>query len=210
MEFIKIFLEQACWFDWAMVSGILLSMLLGFWRGFIRESLAIVAWIFGVMLILNYVDDLANWMQSWIHIESIRLVLSSLILLVVMFVMVQWVKRLLLWCVAKAGIRSLDHVLGGGFGVFRGVIMAMLVTILTARIGFAEERWWSDSVLTPLMIELNEKIPNYLPKNLKVSWQEYVTTKHKVRASDVPENIPLDLSLENIDPIDPPVVDKKG
>lgn len=192
MDFIKMFVETASWFDWLLFLGVMLSMLLGLWRGFVRESLAVVAWITGIMLVLYYVDDVSYLLSSWIHVDSIRMIISGLLLLVAMFILVQIFKVGCLWLVDKAGIKSLDHVLGGGFGVFRGLLIALLVTILTARVGFAENPWWSDSVLTPVMLKINQNIPKYLPKHLQETWQQYIT----IEAKEDNENVHSDNQVE--------------
>ncbi|MGC6404261.1 MAG: CvpA family protein [Candidatus Comchoanobacterales bacterium] len=179
MSFIQAFISGASWFDWLLFSGVFFSMVLGLWRGFVRESLAIVAWVLGVMLVLNYVDDVSSLLASWIHVASIRLIISGLLLLIMMFVCVQLVKKMMLWIVEKAGIKSLDRVLGGGFGVARGVMIGLLVTVLTARVGFADEAWWSKSVVVPMMVKLNDKIVDYLPSHLVDTWKSYIQFNDK-------------------------------
>jgi membrane protein required for colicin V production len=102
----------------------------GFLRGFVQEALSMVAWvliIFGVwMLHAPATAALAEAMGS----ESGAAVLAFLSIVIVIFALGKWISKSLGAKSRKSVLGPIDRVLGFGFGMVKGLIIATLIFLL--------------------------------------------------------------------------------
>lgn len=114
-------------FDLLLIVTIGFSMIVGFSRGFIRESLNLSAWLGAFWLMMqNY-----QWPQSLFHIwiqDAVLLKIAShffvfCLFLTIFLCIAQWLSRL----IQNSFMQSVDHSLGLVFGLVRamGIICAL-------------------------------------------------------------------------------------
>src|SRR3989338_7881346 len=104
-------------FDFVVMAIFLVSLLLGLWRGFIHEVLALLGWPIAFLLSNIYADNIARLIP--LH-DTWRLTVVYALLFAV--VLIAWgVLVMLLTKLLKAmGTGWSDRMLGGLFGVLRG------------------------------------------------------------------------------------------
>lgn len=135
-------------FDIVVLALLALCAALGFWRGLVSEVLALVAWVLAVGLAWIFSGRLA---QAMVFVEEplLRQGIAFVAILVGTLAlggMIRWIMRELLKAV---GLRALDRVLGAGFGVVKGVVIAMLIVLFGGLTGVSQAAWWREAVLTP-------------------------------------------------------------
>jgi membrane protein required for colicin V production len=94
---------------------------------------------------------------------------------VVVFVATLFASGLLSWLIKKlvetVGLRPVDRSLGAMFGLARGVVVLLAVTVLLQLLGMASEPWWKeaqgpvwlDTAIQGLKPMLPEKFGAFLP-----------------------------------------------
>jgi membrane protein required for colicin V production len=115
--------------DGVLLAVLLMSCLLGLWRGVIRETMALAAWLLGFLLSSKYAADMAvqlppDWGDNLRYLAAWLLVFGAVWL--GMSVLSALVQRL----VAVVGLGLLDRFMGGVFGVMRGGIALMAVSVV--------------------------------------------------------------------------------
>ncbi len=135
-------------FDIVVLGLLLLCAVLGFWRGLVSEVLALVAWVLAVVLAWLFSARLAQAMvfvdEPWLK-QGIAFV-AILVGTLAAGGVVRWVMRELLKAV---GLRAADRVLGAGFGVLKGLVIAMLVVLFGGLTGVSQAAWWREAAFTP-------------------------------------------------------------
>jgi membrane protein required for colicin V production len=157
--------------DWVFLGLLLLSMLLGAWRGLVFELMSVVGWVAAFVL--------AQWLGASV---GMRLPLSGASEalrypagFVVVFVGTVFVAGLLAWVTKKlieaVGLRPADRALGALFGVVRALVMLLAAATLVHMTPLKDEMLWRQStgagVLTVALKGLKPIVPQeygqYLP-----------------------------------------------
>jgi len=151
------------WVDLVLLGLLGISVLLGLWRGLVFEILSIAGWVVAYL----GAGYLSPWTEGWLPAERMGPALTHGASLVLGFVLI-----LLVWGLAAKLLRSLIHAtplsafdrLGGaGFGVLRGVLIAMLVVVMVSMTPAVESVAWRDSQLAPWLQALLHGIRPVLP-----------------------------------------------
>ena len=133
--------------DWVdvcilMVTGI--SCMFGLWRGFVREVLSLLAWIAALLIARVYSEDFAPLLGSWIASEAMQTVFAFAVLFIVTLIVGAMINHLVAKLIDISGLKLTDRLLGGVFGIARGVVILMAFVYFGASF-FATESWWAES-----------------------------------------------------------------
>jgi membrane protein required for colicin V production len=134
----------------AILSGVvLLSCVVGLWRGVIRETLALLAWIIGFVLSSNYANFFASYLPPTWN-ENLRLLAAWVLVFVAVLLCMNLLSMLMHRLVTVVGLGVLDRLMGGLFGLLRGGIALMAVSVLVG-LTPAKTAWmWKNSWMAQL------------------------------------------------------------
>ena len=143
--------------DISILIVIVISMLLGLWRGLVKEDFSLVAWIAAIFVAGFFSAPLADLMVNMLESPTVRRVLASAIL----FVLVMFIGTLLGNFMSKLstaiGLKGVDRAQGSLFGILRGMIIVLLVLFLTTPFEFSQA-WYEDSIFVPYMMIVLENV----------------------------------------------------
>lgn len=154
------------WVDLAFVALLLLSALLGLWRGLVFEVLSLAGWViayFGAPYAAPYI---AAWLPqekmgpSLLHVVS--LVLAFLLILVIWGLAAKLVRAL----IHATPLSIVDRLLGGGFGLLRGALLALLLVVIVSMTPVVKSTTWQASVLAPKLQDLLQAMRPVLPADV--------------------------------------------
>jgi membrane protein required for colicin V production len=66
--------------------------------------------------------------------------------------------------ISVVGLRPVDRILGAMFGVVRGVIFLLALSVVVHMTALHESEWWTDSKGTPMLMTLLKGIKPMLPE----------------------------------------------
>jgi membrane protein required for colicin V production len=132
--------------------------LIGFVRGFVQEVLSLLAWVVAVAMLKLFHEQLWSGITGFVGSSAGAAVLAFALLFVPTFVIVKLLARILGRRSRKSVLGPFDQMLGGGFGMLKGLIGATLfflfANLTTDMIyGADAERpgWMRDSRTYPLL-----------------------------------------------------------
>jgi membrane protein required for colicin V production len=134
--------------DWALVATLGLSVLLGLVRGVVRELFALTGWIVGILLALKLSEPLAASLPLDLPLTA-RTVLVGLFIIVGTLLLAALAAVLLRATLKAARLSLEDRLLGGMFGVLRGVLLIGIAALLAIAAGAQRQSWWEASMLLP-------------------------------------------------------------
>lgn len=151
-------------FDFAVMAIMLVSLLLGLWRGFIHEVLSLLGWPIAFMLSNMYADSIAQLIP--VSQEVLRMtvvyVLAFVIVLAVWGVLVSLLTKLL----KAAGAGWPDRALGGLFGVLRGVLVVLVLVWMAGMTTIPEHMFWRDARMSRVVEDFALLTKVWLPDNI--------------------------------------------
>jgi len=138
--------------DWGIVSILGLSIVLSLWRGFVREAISLAGWVAAFVVANMYVGNLASFLTPWIDNVTGRYVASYAILLAGTLVVGGITGLLAAQMVKASGLTVMDRLLGTGFGLVRGIIIALVLMYLLRQLAPPQNLVWLEQAqLTPYM-----------------------------------------------------------
>ena len=136
-------------FDYAVLTVILASVLLGLWRGVVSEILALAAWVVAFLVARAEAAEVARWLAGHIADPGMRLA-AAYVLVFVGVLLVFAIARMLISLMLKAvGLGLLDRLLGAGFGVLRGMVVVLMAVLVAGMTPLPRADWWRDAMLAP-------------------------------------------------------------
>jgi membrane protein required for colicin V production len=154
--------------DYILAATVLLSVLFGVARGFLRESVALLGWLVGLWLAWRYAYLLEPFLGGYLAgTELQEWVARGLVLLAV--VTASWMLGALLsYLVQRSGLTlGVDRLLGGLFGLVRGAVIVGFAVMLGQAAGLRAEPWWRESRLMPLGEEMASVLGGYVETGRK-------------------------------------------
>lgn len=134
--------------DIIILCVLIISMLVGVIRGFIKEVLSLLSWIAALFLAAYFSLPLGQFLAPFIDNEVLRRI-SAFVLI---FVIVVFLGSLIANSIAKlttaTGLRGVDRALGGLFGLLRGTVVIFLGFLLLLSLEGTQD-WWQGSILVP-------------------------------------------------------------
>ena len=157
--------------DWVFVAVLVVSFLLGAWRGLVYEVLSVMSWIAAFIVAQWQAPRVAGMLELGGSGQSVRYAAAF----VVVFIAVVFAGGLLAWLIKKlveaVGLRPIDRVLGAGFGLIRGAVLLLALAVVINMSPLKREVWWTESkgadVATAALKEMKPVLPerfgHYLP-----------------------------------------------
>lgn len=158
--------------DWLMLGVLMASLLLGFWRGFVYEVLSLAGWIAAFIVAQWWAADVVSLLP---FVQGAPASVQYAVAFVVVFVSTLFATGVLSWLVKKlidsVGLRPVDRSLGAVFGLARGVVVLLAVTVFLQLLGMTSESWWQEAegsvwlemALNGLKPLLPQKFVDFLP-----------------------------------------------
>ena len=133
-------------FDLAVIAILFVSLLFGVWRGLFYEVLSLLGWPLAFMLSNMYGEAIARH----IPIEHDVVRTTGAYALVFIAVMIVW--GMLIWGLTKflraIGLGQMDRMLGGLFGVLRGLLVVLVAVWLAGMTDIPKRPFWRDAQLS--------------------------------------------------------------
>lgn len=98
----------------------------GFVRGFVYELLSLLAWVAAIAMLTLFHAQLSRGLDSVVDTYAAAAVLAFALLFVPTFIIVKLVARAIGGRARQSVLGPVDRVLGGGFGVTKGLLAATL------------------------------------------------------------------------------------
>jgi len=151
------------WPDYAILATIAISLLVGLLRGFIKEVFSLVVWAAAFVVAYRFAGDVAVLMEEQVSLPSARTAIGFIGLFIVVLVVGGLVNYLLGRLVESTGLSGTDRLLGGLFGLVRGVALVVVAILVTGFTPLPADSWWKESKLIQSFMPLVAWSTEFLP-----------------------------------------------
>lgn len=154
------------WADFIILGIIGVSVLIGVWRGFIREALSLLAWVLAVWAALMFHGTVEQWLQPYIETPILRLAVAVLLLFFIILLLASLISLVVNKLLAKAGLSAADRIVGILFGVLRGALLVTVLILLGGLTNAPADDWWRQSMFIHYFQDLAIWARGWLPEDL--------------------------------------------
>ena len=151
--------------DYILLAAFVISVGVGFFRGFFREALSLVNWLLALWIAWRFSGVLDPVLAS-VSSPALKLWLARILMFLGVLLAGALLGHLVVVLVRKSGLTGADRGLGMVFGAARGVLVVGVLVIAFQALEMDREPWWQDSVIVPKTAELTRTIREYMDAGL--------------------------------------------
>jgi membrane protein required for colicin V production len=156
------------WVDWALLGALAISIVIGIFRGFTREVLGLASWILAIVAALLFAPAAAVYLEPHISVPSMRIASAYGLVFFTGLVLGAIVTAIVSALVRKSPLSGIDRSIGAGFGLLRGVLLAVIIVWLVGLTPARQDPWWRESLFIGKLEWLAQGLNQFVP----VDWQD--------------------------------------
>jgi membrane protein required for colicin V production len=172
--------------DIIIAVALLVSVVVGLMRGFVKEAISIAALLIAIWAALYFGPAVGDVSSSWLSSEELQMWFGRILV----FAIILSLGGLLGWGISKlvrmSVLSGMDRFFGSLFGAVRGVLLLAVFIIGGQFAGFDNDDWWLHSRLIPHVEVVADWIKVMAPRGLELLMPEDA-------AETLPVQIPEDL-----------------
>jgi len=167
------------WVDFLLILVIGLSVLTGFAAGFARVGIGFIATLLGIFFGFWFYGVAGSYFLDYVSSRAIANLIGFFVIFLGIVIIGAIVGHILARFFKWVGLSWFDRILGGAFGLVRGVVIAAaLVTVLVAFAPSPPPHSITDSKLMPYLIDASNIFAVLTPREVKDAFED---TKDKVK-----------------------------
>ena len=150
--------------DWILLALLAASRLVGAWRGLVYEVLSVMGWIAAFLLAQWLAPEVADKLPMQNSGETLRYAAAFVLVFIASVFAAGLVSALMKRLISAVGLRPVDRILGAVFGLFRGLILLLALSVVVHMTALQESDWWVASKGGPMLITLLKGLRPMLPE----------------------------------------------
>jgi membrane protein required for colicin V production len=151
------------WLDYAVLGVMLVSIGWGVWRGLVREVISLAGWVIAFLAANLFAGPLAQALPQSIARPEWRVLIAFLAIFLMTLTMTTLAALLLSKILKAVGLGGLDRMLGGFFGVVRGLLIVMAFALLAGLTSLPLHPIWKESLSGPILGRAALALKPWLP-----------------------------------------------
>ncbi|WP_022948629.1 CvpA family protein [Methylohalobius crimeensis] len=137
------------WIDYAILTVICVSALIGLMRGFVQECFSLIGWVAALWVGLHYYAALAGRLEELSIPASARAIVAFAALFIATLILGKVLGYLLGTLIDRSFLSGLNRMGGVLFGGARGLLVVLILVLWASTYQLDREPWWRDSRLLP-------------------------------------------------------------
>jgi membrane protein required for colicin V production len=135
--------------DYVVIAAVVLSAIVGAVRGFLREAIALGAWIVALFVAWHFSDMIEPHLGGLLASSHVRPWAARVIIVALILLFGAGLGAIVGHYVRLSIFSGMDRFLGFVFGAARGVVLIGVFVILGQLLKLDAEVWWRHSMLLP-------------------------------------------------------------
>jgi len=170
--------------DIAILVVTLASVVLGWFRGLVKESISIATLFVAIWAAMRLGPTAGGWLGGQIDSTEMQLWAGRFLI----FVLILAFDAVLGWAVSKivhlSGLSGLDRGFGGFFGLLRATLLVGVFVLTGRYAGFDSELWWLQSRVIPYGEYVADWIIEMAPRGMELLQPENFPDEFDIYAPD--------------------------
>jgi len=153
--------------DLVLLALTAISVVLGVWRGVIRESFSVIAWLAGFPIANYFASDVRHWMDLSDTSPAVAYMLAWVLVFVLVWLVCHVLSAALSSVLSVVGLGLFNRLFGAVFGLTRAALALMVFAILVGLTPAANDLLWQSSWVVQLANRGIEFFKPFLPVPLE-------------------------------------------
>jgi membrane protein required for colicin V production len=135
--------------DYVVIAAVVLSAIVGAVRGFLREAIALAAWLVALFVAWHFSDVVEPHLGGLLAPDYVRPWAARVIIVALILLFGAGLGAIIGHYVRLSIFSGIDRFLGFLFGAVRGLVLIGVFVILGQLLKLDGELWWRHSMLLP-------------------------------------------------------------
>jgi membrane protein required for colicin V production len=155
--------------DYAILGVVGISALFGVLRGFVREALALFAWIVSYLVATHFADALTPFFEQFIKLPWLPFAASLATLFFGTMIATGLIIYLIRKLIFETGVSGggTDRLVGLLFGAVRGVVVVGMIVMGLRVTPLPQTESWQQSLLIEQMVPVAAAMQRFLPEDIQ-------------------------------------------
>lgn len=158
------------WLDAVLIAILVVTFVLGVIKGLLRQIIGILAVIIGLILAVSLYSQVSDLYKRFISHEVVSHLLGFLTIFVCILCL-GWLFSHFLSKLMKGPLKFMNHVLGGGIGLLKGVLICGVV-VFALLVFPVNKKALRESRLAPYCFKITKAAVSLIPQELKEKFRD--------------------------------------
>jgi len=154
------------WPDYTILAIVVISGLVGALRGFVKEAFALAMWVLAFLAAFNLSGAVAVRLEDTISLPSARTAFAFIGVFMAVLLVGALLTFLVGKLVEKTGLSGTDRLMGGVFGLARGLLLVVAVILAAGLTPLPADPWWKNSRGIQAFVPLAHWAAEFLPETI--------------------------------------------
>jgi membrane protein required for colicin V production len=154
------------WIDIVIIAFFAVSILIGIYRGFVREVLSVASWALAAYVAFRYGEQVSVYIKPYVNQEPLDLAVSYVAVFLVALILFSVISHIISQIFESSGMKGIDRSIGGIFGAIRAAIIIVVLILVGRFMAMDNQQWWIDSGFIPYFEPLVEWFKSFLPADV--------------------------------------------
>ncbi|MDX3905205.1 MAG: CvpA family protein [Pigmentiphaga sp.] len=159
-------------FDYGVLLILGASVVIGLFRGLVKEILSLVAYVAAFVGAMRYGPAVYEWLVTYIENPVLRMAIGYAGVFIAVLLAVGVVNVALGLLLKATGLSLADRGMGAVFGLARGLVIVLVLVVAAGFTPMPKEAWWTEAALSPYAEQGVRAIKPYLPEQFS-DWIRY-------------------------------------
>ncbi len=150
-------------FDWIVVLILTASLILGLLRGLVAEIFSLGSWIVAFLAAKLGAAAVAPLLPMDVESEGMRNIVGFVVVFLVVMIVVILLGRLIKGAVGAIGLGGADKAIGGFFGLLRGMVILVGLTLVAGLTALPQTDFWKNALSSKVLEMLAMEAAPLLP-----------------------------------------------
>ena len=151
------------WLDYAVLGVTAVSIVVGVWRGLVREVISLAGWVIAFLAANLFAAPLAEALPAPVHNPELRVLIAFVAIFIASLVASTLIALLLSKLAKAAGLGGLDRLLGAFFGLARAAVIVLATALLAGLTALPRHPAWTQSWSGRYLAQLAVALKPWLP-----------------------------------------------
>jgi len=152
--------------DWVFAAVLVLSMVMGAWRGLVYELMSLASWVAAFFVAQWLARDVAQHLPIHAASDTVKYAVAFVLVFIATVMLGVLLAVLAKKLLATVGLRPVDRMLGGIFGLTRGLLLLLLVTTVVNITPLKDSAAWQESTGVRVTLVVLKGLKPALPRDL--------------------------------------------
>jgi len=152
--------------DIIIIAFFAISILIGVYRGFVKEVLSVAAWALAALVAFKFGEQAKVFVTPYIKQEPLDLAVAYVGIFLLALIAFSIVSHIISQIFKSTGMTGFDRSLGVIFGLIRAAIVVAVLIMIGRFMALDNQQWWLDSGFLDLFEPLVDLLKSFLPGDI--------------------------------------------